>query len=150
MRGDHSVLDCLRSELVLSWWHAPRSRRKARSTSQPAVLPGWVGSRFDQGLQFRHPALPPGDVDGYRNVETTRHLSLQTLGPRLVKEPGPLFAREAEVQTAKGSDAADRHRDSAGHAGQDSPVEQDPATGYLANIDKLLGSLVPRSAPTEP
>ena len=54
------------------------------------------------------------------------------------------------MQTAKRSDAADRHRDGGGHTGHDSPVEQDPATDHLANLDKLPGALVPRSAPTEP
>ncbi len=54
------------------------------------------------------------------------------------------------MQTAKGSEAADRHRDRGWHPGHDSPVEQDPATGRLANIGELLGVLISRLAPTEP
>jgi hypothetical protein len=54
------------------------------------------------------------------------------------------------VQTAKWSEAADRHRDRGGHPGHDPPIEQDPATGRLANVDELLGVLIPRLAPTEP
>jgi hypothetical protein len=73
-----------------------------------------------------------------------------SLGPRLVEQSGPLFAGETEVQTPKGSEAADRHRDSGGHPGHDSPIEQNPATGCLANVDELLGVLSSRLAPTEP
>ena len=69
---------------------------------------------------------------------------------RLVEEIGPLFPRKAEVQTAKGSDAADRNGDGGRHARQDSSVEQDSATGHLANLDKLFGLLISHSAPTEP
>jgi hypothetical protein len=54
------------------------------------------------------------------------------------------------VQTAKRPDAADGHRDQRGHPGLDSPVEQDSATGCLANIDELPGVLIARLAPTEP
>jgi len=54
------------------------------------------------------------------------------------------------VQTAKGSEAGDRHRDRGGHPRHDSPVDQDPATGLLANIGELLGVLILRLAPTEP
>jgi hypothetical protein len=67
----------------------------------------------------------------------------------LVQKPGPLFAGEAEVQTAKGSEAAAGHRDGGGHPGHDSPVEQDPATGRLSDLDELLGVLISRVAPTE-
>ncbi len=54
------------------------------------------------------------------------------------------------MQTAKGSEAADRHRDRGWHPGHDSPIEQDPATGRLPNIDEVLGVLISRLAPTEP
>jgi hypothetical protein len=54
------------------------------------------------------------------------------------------------VQTTKGSDAVDRHRDGGGHPGQDSAVEQDPATGDFADVNELLRVLIARSAPTEP
>jgi hypothetical protein len=54
------------------------------------------------------------------------------------------------VQTAKWSEATDRHWDGGGHPGHDSPVEQDPTTGRLANVDELLGVLIARLAPTEP
>jgi len=54
------------------------------------------------------------------------------------------------VQTPKGSEAADCHRDRGGHPGHDPPVEQDPAAGRLANVDELLGVLIARLAPTEP
>ena len=54
------------------------------------------------------------------------------------------------MQPAKGSEAADRHRDGDGHPGHDSAVQEDPATGGFANIDQLLGVLISRLAPTEP
>ena len=44
------------------------------------------------------------------------------------------------MQSAKRSDANDRHQDGGGHPGQDSPVEQDPATDYLANIHETAVS----------
>jgi hypothetical protein len=54
------------------------------------------------------------------------------------------------METAKWPEAADRYRNRAGHAGQDSLVEQDPATGYHPDIHELPGILVFRPAPTEP
>jgi hypothetical protein len=39
------------------------------------------------------------------------------------------------VKTAKWSDAENRYRDGRRHAGQDSPVQEDPATRNFANID---------------
>ena len=54
------------------------------------------------------------------------------------------------MQTAKRSDAADGDRDGPGHTGQDSPVEHDPAAGYLPDIQELPGVLISRPAPTEP
>jgi hypothetical protein len=54
------------------------------------------------------------------------------------------------VQTAEWPDAADRYRNRARHARQDSLIEQDPAAGYFADLHELPRALVPRSAPTEP
>jgi hypothetical protein len=54
------------------------------------------------------------------------------------------------VKATKWSDAADRDRDGGGHARKDSPIEQDPATSHLADIDQPPRVSISRSAPTEP
>lgn len=54
------------------------------------------------------------------------------------------------MQAAKRSDPANRDRDDARHAWHDSPVQQDPAPGQLADVDQVGRPLIAAPAPTEP
>jgi hypothetical protein len=53
------------------------------------------------------------------------------------------------VQTAEGSQAANRDRDGARHAGHDPRIEQDPATGHPADLNEPR-LVIASPAPTEP
>ena len=53
------------------------------------------------------------------------------------------------METTERLEAPGGHREPSRHVGADSPIEKDPPTGHLADIDQR-GSPIASPAPTEP
>lgn len=61
-----------------------------------------------------------------------------------------MLARKVQVEASKRMDAADGDGNGARHAGQDAPIEQDPAIRHFPDVDQLRGMIILAVAPPEP